>query len=406
MQRVEVAVIGSGLAGLTTAYLLTQSGFQVTLFEKHEQIGFDCQSIDVDVELSGKKQVLRVDTPMRSFSGGFYKNLLKLYEHLQVPLRQQQYTYSFCADDAKGMHTHFNGRGGLAGFRTTMTSFVVVFAFFWYTVLALVLHYSGATKTVTFQKISHAQFCRYTMLPDSFRKYLLDPLFQCVCTCDAEQLANYPAAYLLDYRASTLFQPHYTTNLQLVVEKLSSSVHRICLGATIEVDYASHTIRTATEKHRYPYIIIAYADKDRLRSDISVITHRVNQKLLSNYPAQLNVRSFKRGQFMANHMVSREHAICQTTIPTQFESFVQQTLAISRFQRAIKSTKVAEPKLLTADGSSLSNKNGLDNIFHVGSHVFHGIPLLEGCVHSARLVAAEIVRREGLQANFVDEVFS
>ncbi|KAG8919433.1 hypothetical protein FRC02_001677 [Tulasnella sp. 418] len=78
-RTVKVAVIGSGLAGLTAAYgLSTQNGkvrtrdgelleFEVHLFEKADQLGMDASSVSID---QGDTQKFRTDVPMRSFQGG------------------------------------------------------------------------------------------------------------------------------------------------------------------------------------------------------------------------------------------------------------------------------------------------------------------------------------------------
>lgn len=56
MSTVKVAVIGSGLAGLSAAYLLTQGeiegdkNFEVHLFEKNSELGMDAASISVGPE--------------------------------------------------------------------------------------------------------------------------------------------------------------------------------------------------------------------------------------------------------------------------------------------------------------------------------------------------------------------
>lgn len=64
-KTVKVAVIGSGLAGLSAAYLLSQQKsdndegdkqFEVHLFEKNTQLGMDAASISV-----GPEKEFRID---------------------------------------------------------------------------------------------------------------------------------------------------------------------------------------------------------------------------------------------------------------------------------------------------------------------------------------------------------
>ncbi|KAG9100834.1 hypothetical protein FS749_012553 [Ceratobasidium sp. UAMH 11750] len=77
---VKVAVIGSGLAGLSAAYLLAKSRsegsdveFDIHIFEKSSVLGMDAESLTVRVSgPSGqeKDEEIRVDVPMRSIQGG------------------------------------------------------------------------------------------------------------------------------------------------------------------------------------------------------------------------------------------------------------------------------------------------------------------------------------------------
>lgn len=68
--RTRIAVIGSGLAGLTAVHLLSSSAdcdSEVHLFEKASSIGMDSASIDVQ----GKDgRMHRVDSPMRALQSG------------------------------------------------------------------------------------------------------------------------------------------------------------------------------------------------------------------------------------------------------------------------------------------------------------------------------------------------
>ncbi|TCD69948.1 hypothetical protein EIP91_005537 [Steccherinum ochraceum] len=106
-RTVKVAVVGSGLAGLTAAYRLAKAErmgeveFEVHLFEKASSVGMDSHSVSVDVP--GYEGEYRVDVPMRSFQGGYYPQLISLYEHLGVRFRQADFTYSFSSipPDAK-----------------------------------------------------------------------------------------------------------------------------------------------------------------------------------------------------------------------------------------------------------------------------------------------------------------
>lgn len=114
-RTVRVAVVGSGLAGLTAAYLLAAShpendiAFDVHLFEKAPTLGMDASSVSIGNAALG--QEWRIDVPMRSFQGGYYPRLIALYTKLGVAFRQADFSYSF---------SRFSQVEKSAGLRTTM----------------------------------------------------------------------------------------------------------------------------------------------------------------------------------------------------------------------------------------------------------------------------------------------
>jgi len=58
----RVAIIGSGIAGLTTAYLLAAAGHHVELFEREDEIGMDAHGVS---GLMSEDPEIRVDVPLR-----------------------------------------------------------------------------------------------------------------------------------------------------------------------------------------------------------------------------------------------------------------------------------------------------------------------------------------------------
>mgnify|MGYP003303771440 FL=1 len=86
----KIAVIGSGISGLSAAHFLSKK-HKVTLFERHPSLGMDANSIDVHHE--GK--IARADVPLRVIYPGYYKTLMKLYSELRIKTEKVSYAASF-----------------------------------------------------------------------------------------------------------------------------------------------------------------------------------------------------------------------------------------------------------------------------------------------------------------------
>ncbi|KAG0225759.1 hypothetical protein BGW42_004104 [Actinomortierella wolfii] len=121
-RKLRVAVIGSGLAGLTAAHLLTNlhrdggkgdQGVEVELFEKAHKLGMDAASLSVTCPCHKCAQAAgredgdpdhehvegRMDVPMRSFFAEYYPNLVRLYRSIGVKFHDADNTLA-CFDVA------------------------------------------------------------------------------------------------------------------------------------------------------------------------------------------------------------------------------------------------------------------------------------------------------------------
>jgi len=89
----NIAVIGSGIAGMSAAWLLSRR-HRVTMFEKDGRVGG--HSNTVDVELGGRG--VAVDTGFIVFNERTYPNLTALFAHLGVPTKRSDMSFAVSRD--------------------------------------------------------------------------------------------------------------------------------------------------------------------------------------------------------------------------------------------------------------------------------------------------------------------
>ena len=110
----RIAIVGSGISGLVSAYLLNDD-HEVTVFEANDYIGGHTNTIDVERE--GTRYA--VDTGFIVFNEVTYPNFLKLIRRLGVPYQPSRMTFSLKSEpegkeySAHSLNTIFGQRRNL-----------------------------------------------------------------------------------------------------------------------------------------------------------------------------------------------------------------------------------------------------------------------------------------------------
>ncbi len=90
----DVAVVGTGITGMSAAWLLSQR-HRVTVYEAAERIGGHSNTVDAP----GMDGPIPVDTGFIVYNIANYPNLLALFDHLDVPTQTSDMSFSVSLDD-------------------------------------------------------------------------------------------------------------------------------------------------------------------------------------------------------------------------------------------------------------------------------------------------------------------
>jgi predicted NAD/FAD-binding protein/DUF1365 family protein len=188
----RVAVVGSGVSGLTAAYVASRSA-EVTLFESDDRLGGHADTHDV---LGSDGRYLAIDTGFIVHNERTYPVLLRMFAELGVATQPSEMSMSI-RDDETGLEwAGALGRKGvlpsarhLAGPR--YLRMLTEIPRFHRRARALLATDGGDTTLRDF--LASGGFTPY------FTRHFMEPLVAAVWSCDPEVSLDYPARYLLTF---------------------------------------------------------------------------------------------------------------------------------------------------------------------------------------------------------------
>ena len=183
----RVAVVGSGVAGLTAAYVLAKQA-TVTLFEADDRLGGHADTHQVGD--------LAIDTGFIVHNERTYPVLLRLFAELGIATQDSEMSMSV-RDEASGLE--YAGALGLSGLFPRWRSVtdpaylrMLVEVPRFHRRAAAVLADEGDDETFA-AFLERGRFSAY------FRRHFAEPLVAAVWSCDPEVALEYPARYLFRF---------------------------------------------------------------------------------------------------------------------------------------------------------------------------------------------------------------
>jgi predicted NAD/FAD-binding protein len=95
-QRLNIAIVGSGISGMSAAWLLSQK-HDVTVYEQENRLGGHSNTVEAPAKASSTP--IAVDTGFIVFNDTNYPNLVALFDHLKVPTKASEMSFAVSIDE-------------------------------------------------------------------------------------------------------------------------------------------------------------------------------------------------------------------------------------------------------------------------------------------------------------------
>ena len=184
----KVAIVGSGVSGLTAAYLLKDL-HQVTIFEADNRFGGHAHTHTVDG--------LRIDSGFIVHNERTYPNLLRIFKELNIATQVTEMTMSI---DCKGCGLQYVGGRGAKGILAKPSK--LIDPRFIKMLIEVPRFYKAAHKLLaedTESNVTWGEFLKKNRFSTYFVKHYAVPVVSCVWSSGDGDSLQYPAKHLFEF---------------------------------------------------------------------------------------------------------------------------------------------------------------------------------------------------------------
>ena len=182
----DIAVIGSGISGLSAAWLLSQK-HRVTVFEADTRPGGHSNTVDVQSTQGGAGAVIAVDTGFIVYNEPAYPNLTALFAHLGVETKPSEMSFAVSLDDG-ALEYSGTGLGGVFAQKRNLVSLR-----FWSMLRDLVRFYRQAPAHAAGAGLMPLdQYLDMQGYGRAFRDDHLYPMAAAIWSTSAARIGEYP----------------------------------------------------------------------------------------------------------------------------------------------------------------------------------------------------------------------
>jgi len=188
----KIAVIGSGISGLSSAYYLSKK-HKVDLFEKQDRFGGHSYTLDVEYDV---KEKVSVDIGFMVFNKITYPNLISFFEENKIEIEKSDMSFSV---NVKNTNIEYCGKGlnGIFSNRSNLFNYKFVKMFF-----EIINFYKGCENldaNSLEDNITLGQYLEKIKKTDYFINYHIIPMVSAIWSMPPYEASQMPLTFFLNF---------------------------------------------------------------------------------------------------------------------------------------------------------------------------------------------------------------
>ncbi|WP_347252616.1 FAD-dependent oxidoreductase, partial [Legionella sp.] len=187
----KIAVIGSGISGLTSSYLLSKE-HDVSLFEANNYLGGHTHTLSVETEGS----IYSIDTGFIVFNKRTYPNFCRLLIDLNVPIQPSEMSFSYRSDYR---NIEYSGHSLNALFSDRRNLFRISFYQLIKDILSFNCHAKRFLAHTYDLEITMNDFINENTYSEQFRECYLIPMMAAIWSKNKKDTLNCSAYFILQF---------------------------------------------------------------------------------------------------------------------------------------------------------------------------------------------------------------
>ena len=189
----KLAIIGSGISGLSSAYYLSKN-HKVDLFEKEDHFGGHSHTIDIKIQ----DNIIPIDIGFIVFNKKTYPHLINFFEENNIAIEKSNMSFSV---SVRGSEIEYCGKGISGIFSNKLNLFNIKFLKMFFTIIDF--YKKSENKSLINENINLGEYLEQLNVSDYFIKFHIIPMVSAIWSMPPYEAKQMPLGFFLKF-----FQNH------------------------------------------------------------------------------------------------------------------------------------------------------------------------------------------------------